>query len=281
MAENIEEDLLKPDMAKSLSLSEFFEDAKYPKRVLAIGAILLLVLQLGIFIAICNQSGLKARVCVLDSEGRKIYESPGPALSSYEKMIFENNFGPLRNYTTQLESEMVPFNYRAWILMAVGIPLGLILMLFFMAQVWLILLNGSPKEETFEVAGSAKTRFGAFLSISKNFSMLGVGFIIVISMLILWLIPSILGDLVTSLFGAVKDYPFFFMGLAIFVGGLLVWVIYLRYRLSKQMLSNEVEIQKYRIKQQMLAQSPVPHLLAAPADPDEMRKQSLQAGEHR
>jgi len=122
-------------MAKSLSLSELFEDGKYPKLILAVGAILLLLLQLGIFLAVYNQSGLKSRVSILDSSGAKIYESPGPALSSYEKMVFENNFGSLRDYTTRLESDVAPFNYRAWILLAVGMPLGLILMLFFMAQV--------------------------------------------------------------------------------------------------------------------------------------------------
>jgi hypothetical protein len=268
-------------MPKSLSLSGLFEDAKYPKRVLAVGAILLLVLQVVIFAAVYNQAGLKARVCVLDPDGRKIFESTGPALSSYEKMIFENNFGPVRNYTTQLESDMVPFNFRAWILLSVGIPLGLILMLFFMAQVWLILLNGSPKEETSEEKELGKTRFTAFLSFSRNSSVLGVGFIIVISMLILWLIPSILGDLAASFLSAVKEYPFFFMGAAIFVGGLLVWVIYLRYKLSRQMLSNQMEIEKYRIQKRMLEQSPAPQLLTAPADPEEAGTQRFQQpGEH-
>ncbi len=267
-------------MAKNLSLSGFFEDGKYPKLVLSIGAIFLLVLQLGIFVAVYSQSGLKSRVSILDSGGRKIYESPGPTLTSYEKMMFENNFGSLRDYTTQIDSHLVPFNYRAWILLAVGMPLGLILMLFFMAQVWLILLNGSPKEETPGETESSKTRFTTFLSVSKNFSIVGVGFMIVMSMLVLWLIPSILGDLAKSFFGAVKDYPRFFIGVSAFVGGLLVWVIYLRYRLSRQMLDNQVEIEKYRIQKQMLAQNPVPHLLAARADSDETRTQFLQPGEH-
>ncbi|HYA43815.1 MAG TPA: hypothetical protein VEF34_21145 [Syntrophobacteraceae bacterium] len=56
--ENIDESLLGPDIAKRVSLSEFFEDSRYPKLVLAVGAILLLVLQYGIFIALCDQSGL-------------------------------------------------------------------------------------------------------------------------------------------------------------------------------------------------------------------------------
>ncbi len=267
-------------MAKSLSLFELFEDGKYPKLILAVGAILLLFLQLGIFAAVYSQSGLKSRVYVLDSNGRKIYESSSPALSAYEKMVFENNFGSLRDYTTQIESELAPFNYRAWILLAVGMPIGLILMLFFMAQVWLILLNGSPKEEPREETGLNKTHLSTFLRISKNFSILGVGFTIVMSMLILWLIPSILSDMAKSFFGAVKDYPWFFIGASSFVGGLLVWVIYLRYRLSKQMLDNQVEIEKYRIKKQMIDQNPVPHLLTGPSDTEETRAQFLRSGEH-
>ena len=94
-------------MAQSLSLSGFFEDGKYPKLVLAVGAILLILLELGIFVAVNNQSGLKSRVSMVDSNGRKVYESPGGSLSAYEKMVFENNFGPLRDYTTQIESEVV------------------------------------------------------------------------------------------------------------------------------------------------------------------------------
>ncbi len=267
-------------MAKSLSLSELFEDGKYPKLILAVGAILLLLLQLGIFVAVYNQSGLKSRVYILDSDGRKIYESSGPALSAYEKMVFENNFGSLRDYTTQVESDLAPFNYRAWILLAVGMPIGLILMLFFMAQVWLILLNGSPKEEAPEETELNKTHFSTFLSVSKNFSILGVGFTIVMSMLILWLIPSILSDLAKSFFSAVKDYPWFFIGASTFVGGLLVWVIYLRYRLSRQMIENQVEIEKYRIQKQMLDQNPAPHLLTGRSDTEETRARFLQTGEH-
>ncbi len=259
----------RPDMAKSLSLHELFKDGKYPRLILGVGAISLLLLQLGIFIAVYNQAGLKSRVSILDSNGRKIYESSSPVLSPYEKMEFENNFGSLRGYSTQVESQQMPFNYRAWVLLAVGMPIGLILMLFFMAQVWLILLNGSPKEITLEETKPNKTGFGAFLSVSKNFSVLGVGFTIVMSMLVLWLIPSFLSDMAKSFFGAVRDYPWFFAGVSAFVGGLLVWVIYLRYRLSKQMLENQVVIEKYRIKQQLLEQNPVRHLLTEGSNADD------------
>ena len=83
-----------------------------------------------------------------------------------------------------------------------------------------------------------------------------------------------------SLFNAVKEYPWFFMGVSGFVGGLLVWVIYLRYRLSKLMLTNQVEIEKYRIEKQILDQNPVPHLLTGRSDADEIWGRFLQSGEH-
>ena len=267
-------------MAKSSSLSEFFEDSVYTRRILAVGAVLLLVLELGILVATYNQSGLKTRVCITDPSGRLVYESPGPTITSYEKMVFENNFGPLKNFTTQLKSQYEPFNYRSWILLAVGLPLGLMLLLFFMAQVWLLLLKGNPRDEVRDEVDFNKSGFSNFLSLSKNFSVLGVGFAIVLAMLVLWLIPSILGDMASSLFRAVKQYPLFFIGVSAFAGGLLIWVIYLRYRLSKLMLENQVNIEKFRIERLMIEQNSVPQLLTAHTDADDAGNQFLQSGEH-
>ncbi len=258
-------------MAKNSSLSEFFEDGKYTRRILAVGAIFLLALELGILIAVYNQSGLKTRVCITDSKGRLLYESPGPTITSYEKMVFENNFGPLKNYTVQLQSKYQPFHFRAWLLLAVGLPLGLMLLLFFMAQVWIHVLKGDPKEEAPPEVELNKSGFSSFLSISKNFSVLGVGFVIVLALFILWLIPSILGDMASSIFGAIKEYPLFFIGVSLFAGGLLVWVIYLRYKLSKQMLENQVHIEKYRIDRLMIEQNSVPQLLTAHTEADDAR----------
>ncbi len=267
-------------MARSSSLSEFFEDPRYTRRILAAGAALLLVLELGVLVAVYNQSGLKTRVCITDSSGRLVYESPGPTITSYEKMVFENNFGPLKNFTTQLKSQYEPFNYRAWILLAVGLPLGIMLLLFFMAQVWLLLLKGGSKDEEHNEVEPGQSTFTGFLSVSKNFSVLGIGFAIVLSMLILWLIPSILGDMASSLFRAITQYPWYFIGVSLFAGGLLVWVIYLRYRLSRQALENQVRIEKYRIERLMIEQNSVPQLLAANTDAVEARAQFLQSGEH-
>lgn len=258
-----------------MRLSDVLEGRNYPRTVLTVSAIVLLLLELGIFFAASSQSGLKSRLVIADSNGTKLYESSGTALSSYEKMVFESNFGPVRNYSTRVETETLPFPYRTWILLAVGVPLGLILLLYFLVRVWMILLNGREMDAAHPARGADKTRMDSFLSASRNISIVHVGFAIVGVMLVFWLIPSFLGDVFKAGFDTVKDYPWFFVGLAVFAGGLLCWVIYLRYRLSKQLLDNQLEIEKYRIQKELLAHGGTPLLAspdaqaAAPAELDE------------
>jgi hypothetical protein len=244
-------------MAHNLHLNGIFEDTKYPKLVLAVSVILLLVLELSIYLAVSSQSGMRSRVVIADVNGSKVYESTGTALTAYEKMVFESNFGPLRNFNMHVESETVPFQYRTWILLSIGIPLGLILLIFFLVRVWLILLNGDEKETPANPsATSGKAGVGSLLSASRHISVLHVGFVIVLVVLSLWLIPSFLGDVIGTCFVALREYQTFFLGFSVFAGGLLAWVVYLRYKLSKQMLNNQMEIEKYRIHTNLLAQNP-------------------------
>ncbi len=268
----------------NIKLLELFEARKSAKVVLAVSVILLLVLEIAVYVAVSTQSGLKSRVVIEDSSGTKVYESSGAALSAYEKMMFENNFGPLRNFNTHVETELVPFPLRTWVLLAIGLPMGLILLLAFLVQVWMLLLNGEQKEGGPGEASAGRnksTRFDSFLSASRNFTVLHVGFVIVLVMLILWLVPSFLGDMAKSCLAAVQDYQWFFLGLSIFAGALLTWIIYLRYKLSKQMLLNQLEIEKYRIKEQILLNNPSsPQLLTAnTAEVEEVTAQVFKAGE--
>ncbi|MEM5787718.1 MAG: hypothetical protein AAGU11_10390 [Syntrophobacteraceae bacterium] len=268
-------------MAHNLRLLELFEGRKSPKKVLAISVILLLVLEIVIYLAVLGQSGLKSRIVITDSNGVKIYESAGAALTAYEKMVFESSHGPLRDFNTRVESELVPFPMRTWVLLAIGIPMGLILLVSFLVQVWLLLLNGGSKAEQEEGAAAAdKNRLNSFLNASRHFSVLHVGFVIVLLMLTLWLVPSILGDVAKSCFVAVQEYQWFFLGVAVFAGGLLVWIIYLRYKLSRQMLQNQLEIEKYRVKKQiLLAHDPAHKLLPGGAGHEEVQAQVLERGE--
>ncbi len=271
-------------MAHDLKLFELFDGMKYPKIVLAVGIILLLVLELGIYAAVSSQSGLKSRVIITDSAGKKIHESPGAALGPYEKMVFENNFGPLRNFNAQVESEVVPFPMRSWVLLAIGVPIGLILLASFMVQVWLLLLNGGPRSSAGEAENPDGSNHLTFLSASRNFSVLHLGFVILLTMLILWLIPSFLGDIAQSFFGMIREYQWFFLGVSVFAAGLLAWIVYLRYKLSRQMLENQLEIEKFRLHvQSTIAQDQAPQLLTAGSPEHEevtgISEHELKAGE--
>ena len=240
-------------MSHKMSLSQIFEGTKYPKLVLAVGVIFLLVLELAIFLAASSQSGPRSRIVITDDNGRELYESSGTALTAYEKMVFESNFGPLRDYKAHVESERVPFPYRSWILLAIGIPLGLMFMMFFMVRVWLILLNGDQGERPADpVAAHGGSGFDWLLRASHHISVLHVGFVILLAVLSLWLIPSFLGDVVRTCLAAVREYQLFFAGFSIFACAFLSWIVYLRYRLSKKMLDNRMEIEKFRIETQLL-----------------------------
>jgi hypothetical protein len=244
-------------MARNLHLSQILEGTQYPKLVLALSVILLLVLELSIYIVVSSQSGLKSTVVIADVNGTKIYETPGTVLTAYEKMVFESSFGSLQNYKMHVESESVPFPYRSWILLAIGIPMGLILLLYFLVRVWLILLNEDHADKACDASSTqGKARLVSFLSASRHISVLHVGFVVVLAVLSLWLIPSFLGDIIGSCVAAVREYQLFFLGFSVFAGGFLIWIVYLRYKLSKRMLDNQMEIEKYRIQTNLLAQNP-------------------------
>jgi len=156
----------------------------------------------------------------------------------------------------------VPFPYRSWILLAIGIPMGLILLLFFLVRVWLILLNGDHGDRPGDAESSqGKAGIESFLSASRHISVLHVGFVIVLAVLSLWLIPSFLGDILGACVAAVREYHLFFLGFSVFAGAFLIWIVYLRYKLSKRMLDNQMEIEKYRIQTNLLAQNPAPQQL--------------------
>ena len=242
-------------MGTTATLHELFEGKRHQKIILAVSVAILLIVELSIYVAASSQTGQRARTIITDAGGSKIYETEGAALTTYEKMVFENNFGPLRNYNTRVESEYAPFPYRGWALLSVGVPMVLILLVSFLVQSYLFLLNGGRREEAEAGAasGPAGTRVGSFLRISRSISVLQIGFLIAAAVLTLWLVPAFLGDFATAFISAIREYQWFFLGAALFVAFLAVWVIYLRYRLSRQMLENQLRLEMYRVKRELLA----------------------------
>ena len=48
------------------------------------------------------------------------------------------------------------------------------------------------------------------------------------------------------------EYRWFFLGVSVFTGFLVVWMIYLRYKLSQKMLDNQLNLQKFQFEEQLI-----------------------------
>jgi hypothetical protein len=253
-------------MSHKVRLLDVFEGKRYLKVVLAASIFAFLVLELLIYLASASQAGQKSRIIITDTNGAKVYETQGTSLTSYEKLYFENTFGPLANHRIHLETESAPFPFRAWLSAAVGIPIGLALLVSFIVRVYLLLLYGDEKDKKEESTEDSekKDRFGTLFSSFHHISVFHIGFFVIIGVLLFWIVPNFLQDFATVLMTAMREYKMFFLGSAIFLALLITWIIYLRYRLSRQMLENQLDLEKFRVERQLLIQRETPQLLPDP-----------------
>lgn len=254
-------------MTQGSRLQDVFEGRRHQKVVLAVSIFIFLILELIIYLAAASGSGQKSRIIITDASGAKVYETAGAVLTSYEKLVFENNFGPLRDYQMHLETETLPFPFRAWLTSAVGVPVGLVLLVAFLVRAYLALLYGdkaSGEKEREAAASGDNTSVGGLFQFFRNISVFHIGFLVVAAVLILWMVPNFLKDFATVSVAAIKEFQWFFLGLALFLAFLITWIIYLRYRLSKQMLENQLDLEKFRVEKQLLLESGSHPLLAGP-----------------
>jgi hypothetical protein len=253
-------------MSQKEHLLGIFEGKSHQKLVLTVSVFVFLVLELLIYLAAASHSGQKSRIIISDSNGTKVYETPGAVLTSYEKLVFENNFGPLSNYRLQVETESLPFPFRAWLSSAVGIPLGLILLVAFIVRAYLSLLYGdrADKDKETDARGAEQNTMGSFLGFFRNLSIFHIGFLTILAVLIFWIVPNFVQDFAKLSMTAIREFSWFFAGVAVFLALVVVWIIYLRYRLSRQMLENQLNLEKFRVEKQLLLESKPQQLLPNP-----------------
>ncbi|SMC23134.1 hypothetical protein SAMN02746041_01664 [Desulfacinum hydrothermale DSM 13146] len=255
-------------MATKGRLAEIFASNRHPKIILGLTVAFLLVLEVLIYLTAASQAGERSRIIITDPSGAKVYETTGSTLTSYEKMVFESTFGPLERYRIHLQTENRPFPFRAWLSAAIGIPVGLVLLISFSVKAFLSLLYGEdgsrgPQEGSGSPSAGALTSFWRLLD---GVSIFHVGFLVLLAVLIFWMLPNFLGDLGRVAAGFLKEYKWLVLGGAAFLAAVLIWVIYLRYRLSKQVLQNQMEIEKLKIEQMRLLPTNPSELLSAPQD---------------
>jgi hypothetical protein len=251
-------------MLKRAQLVDLFEGNRHQKIILTVSVLVILVLELVIYLTAASQAGQRSYVIVSDFEGKKVYETSGAALTSYEKLVFENTFGPLQNYQIHINTESRPFPFRAWLAAAVGIPVGLILLLAFLVKAFLSLLYGEERmKEEIALNSDGKSRFGSLFQLFGRVSIFHIGFLAAVTVVLLWVVPNFLGDLAKVSFSMIREFKWFFLGAGVFLALIIMWVIYLRYKLSKRMLDNQLDLEKFRVEKQLLVEEQRPLLTAS------------------
>ena len=150
---------------------------------------------------------------------------------------------------------------------AVGIPVGLILLVAFIVRAYLSLLYGDQSDDEKEAAAAAaeKNTLGSLFHFFRNISIFHIGFLTLVAVLVLWMVPNLVRDFAKLSLTAIQEFRWFFASTAVFLALLVIWIIYLRYRLSKQMLENQLNLEKFRVETQLLLESKAPQLLPNPA----------------
>lgn len=223
------------------------------KTLFVIIAVILFLLELQIFAVAAMKSGRKSFLQVLDKNGNIIHETDGRNLSDFNKYYFEKTFGPLDQYDVRLETQEYPFPFRAWFVAAVGIPVGIVLLFSFVVKAYISLFYGNEKDQVSmgPINQPGESRLEEILSRISRFNIFTIGFLIFLCVFAYWVIPNLITFLGKTGIEALSQYKFFFITAAFIFLGLIVWMIYLRYRLALKTIESRTEIEKQRLQLEM------------------------------
>ena len=239
-------------MSRKLRLLDVFEGKSNLKIVLGTCLFLFLTVELMIFIAASTSSGDRSFVEVKNKNGQVVYRIVGNTVGHIHRPYFERHYGSLENYDIEITTKHKPFPVREWVVASVGIPVGFILLVSFLVKVYLSLVYG---EETRDEADSSlfDSRKQSLLSWSRLMSSVSVytiGALILFVVLMLWLVPNFFWNLVSSSMIAVREHKGIILGSLICVALFLGWIAFLRYKLSKKVMENQLTLEKYRLDKQ-------------------------------
>jgi len=257
-------------MPTKLRLLDVFEGKGNLKIVLATSVFLFLAIELLIFIAASASSGDRSFVEVKNNSGQVVYRTPGNTVGHIHRPYFERHHGSLENYDVEVTTVHKPFPVREWVVASIGIPVGLILLVSFLIKVYLSLIYGE------ETAGEANSRLyegrkQSLLSWSQlmsSVSVYTVGALILLLVLLLWLVPNFFWNLVSYSMTGIQEHKGIFFGVLIGLALFVSWIAFLRYKLSKKMMENQLTLEKYRIDKQFQLEAQVHEQLP----PQEERK---------
>ena len=230
-------------MSENRSVAALIQENKTLLTIVMIG---LFLLELEIFALAVMKSGRKSWLQIIDHNGNVIHETDGRQLSDFNKYYFEKTFGPIGNYQVRLKNKEIPFPFRAWFTAAVGLPLGLILLLGFIVKAYIALFHGDKLKN-----GDAKHPKNRLESVFDRVSRLNIfiiGFLILVGVLAYWILPNFITYLGRTSIETIIRFKWVFMGVVGIMLGVFLWIIYLRYLLAKKSIETQAELDKFKLQ---------------------------------
>ncbi|MBF0241262.1 MAG: hypothetical protein HQK64_02140 [Desulfamplus sp.] len=247
------------------SWSDLVKDHKILLIIVVVGFFLI---EIEIFAVAVMKSGRQSWMNVIDDSGEVIYQVKGSTLTNFNKYYFENTFGSIDDYQVKLVTEDVPFPFRGWFAAAIGIPVGLILLLAFILKSVMVMLYGkksnqdyseaqkevyvegeqSGEEEIKQVQFGTAEAVGSLMDQVSRLNVFIIGFFIISGVMLYLVIPDMLTFLAKAGIETLLNFKWFFIALFVGLFLLFAWFMYMKYQLARKSMDAQTEIRKYEIK---------------------------------
>jgi len=228
------------------------ELVKEHKTLLVIIIIGFFLIEIEIFTVAAMKSGRQSWMQVLDGSGDVIYQVKGSTMTNFNKYYFENTFGPFQDYQVKLITEDKPFPFRAWFSAAVGLPVGLVLLLAFVLKAVMAFIHGKPEPDASPEGNNGHDQAGTgFDKIFTRISQLNIfiiGFLIFAGVFLYWVLPNLLTFLAKVSMDTIITYKWVFIGGTGALFLLFAWFMYMKYQLAKKTIDAQTEIRKHELR---------------------------------
>jgi hypothetical protein len=235
-------------MASSRNITAFINEHRTLFIAVLVG---LFLLELEIFAVAVTKSGKKSVLEIRNNRGEIVYEADGGYLSTFDQETFEKTFGPLNNFEIRRVTRDEVFPFRAWFTAALGLPLGGMLVFAFVVRAFVAIFHGDKKPLETEAASARQgytNRVERVLDKIGRLNIFTLGFFTFLVVIGYWIIPNTIVYVGRLGVDTLHRYKWIFLGGALVLICIFVWVIYLRYLLAKKHIESRVELDKYRLR---------------------------------
>jgi cytochrome bd-type quinol oxidase subunit 2 len=160
----------------------------------------------------------------------------------------------VENYIVRVVTKERAFPFRAWLAASIGIPIGAILILAFIIRGYMTIFDNNRRNEhpSFNDQTIFKTSKLSFIGWIQSLSLFHLGVVVLVLLIALWIIPNAVSEIAAKIVSFMERHPVICAGFLLFAAVIVVWVIYLRYKLSREVIRYQFELAKMRLERKAL-----------------------------